>query len=106
MIESLLDRDHRTVTGVCLLEVGAACFPARRLWAESATVTMGRPSSAALREHLGSDAWQGKAGGYSLDEVSRSGWPVACLGDPEVVLGLPTRSILQAIERQAAEARA
>ena len=95
MLEMLFDREHRTVTGVCLVRVGEVRPPTRRLWAEAAEVAMDRPSEALVRSHLDSGAWQGKAGGYSLDEVRRAGWSIRCDGDPQVVLGLPVESVLR-----------
>lgn len=97
MLELLLDREHRTVTGVCLVQAGGRPSEGRRLWAEVARVAMRRPSGALLQAHLDGGAWQGKAGGYSLDEVRQAGWSVSCIGDPEVVLGLPVSSVLRAI---------
>ena len=90
MIRSLADREHRTVTAVCLLDPSRH---RRLLWAEVARVRIGSLLDRAIEDYLASQAWRGKAGGYSFDERVAAGWPISCEGDPEVVLGLPTASV-------------
>lgn len=102
MIRSLAEREHRTVTAVCLLEPS---IPRRRLWAEVARVRIGAIRDRELDDYLVSEAWRGKAGGYSFDERLSAGWPISCDGDPEVVLGLPTASVARRVRELAAEAR-
>lgn len=91
MLRSMAGRAHRTVTGLCLLDPRGGD---RMIWHESAEVRLGHLPDAAIRAYLATDAWRGKAGAYSLEERRAAGWPIECEGDPEVVLGLPTRSLL------------
>jgi septum formation protein len=90
MIRSLADREHRTVTAVCLLD---PTRHRRLLWAEVARVRIGLLADRQVEDYLASQTWRGKAGGYSFDERIAAGWPITCEGDPEVVLGLPTASV-------------
>jgi septum formation protein len=101
MLRSLADREHRTVTAVCLLDPSR---PRRLLWVEVARVRVGRLRDQELDDYLASQAWRGKAGGYSFDERLAAGWPIACHGDPEVVLGLPTASVARRVRELAVEA--
>ena len=52
---------------------------------------------AALDAHLACGAWRGKAGGYNYADCVEAGWPLACDGDPETVMGLPSRLVLAAL---------
>lgn len=95
MLRSMVGRVHRTVTGLCLLDPRGG---GRMIWHEAAEVSVGGLSDAAIREYLAVGAWSGKAGAYSLEERLAAGWPIECRGDPEVVLGLPTRSLQARLE--------
>lgn len=101
MIRSLADREHRTITAICLLDPSG---PRRLLWVESARVRLGPLSGAEIDAYATSGGWRGKAGGYSFDERLAAGWPIRCEGDPEVVLGLPTASVARRARELADEA--
>ena len=101
MIRSLADRAHRTLTAICLLE---PLRDRRMLWVEAARVELGSLEEAEVERYAASQAWRGKAGGYSLDERRAAGWPIRCEGDPEVVLGLPTASVARRLRELADEA--
>jgi septum formation protein len=102
MLGSLAGREHRTMTAICLLD---PVRPRRLLWVEMARVRVGPLGDEAIRNYVSSQAWRGKAGGYSFDERLAAGWPISCEGDPEVVLGLPTASVARRARELADEAR-
>lgn len=101
MIRSLADRAHRTLTAICLLD---PVRDRRLLWVEAARVDLGPLEEAEVERYANSQAWRGKAGGYSLDERRAAGWAIRCEGDPEVVLGLPTASVARRLRELADEA--
>lgn len=94
MLRSLEGRTHSVWTGHALVDLASGN---RRLWAEAARVRLGEIGEVRMRRHLELGRWQGRAGGYSLDEIADAGWEVECAGDPEVVLGLSTTSVRHAI---------
>jgi len=74
--------------------------PTHRLLArvvEKADVLMGRLPCEAVRRHLDSGAWRGKAGGYNFAEVIDR-WPVQSDDDPATIMGLPLHSLLPHLE--------
>jgi septum formation protein len=91
MIRSFESRSHDVVTGVCLVDRVSG---ARSIFADSATVSLGALDPEALVRHLDADAWRGKAGGYNYSDCVAAGWPLRCDGDPETVMGLPSRLVL------------
>ncbi len=93
-LRALAGRTHLVWTGHALVAPGSGW---RRLWADAAAVRFGPIDESHLRRHLASGAWRGRAGGYSLDEVTRAGWDVECDGDPDVVLGLSTAKVREAL---------
>ena len=76
---------HDVVTGVALVD---AATGASDLFHDRTTVRIADPGDAALRQHLASGAWRGKAGGYNLAELEGD-WLFAVDGDPTTVIGLP-----------------
>lgn len=101
MIESLADRSHRTLSAICLFDPKRHL---RLLWVEAARVDLGPLGRSEIEAYAASGAWCGKAGGYSLDERLAAGWTIRCVGDPEVVLGLPTASVARRAQELADEA--
>lgn len=95
MLRLLAGRSHRVWTGHVLLALGSR---RRRIGASSAEVRFPAIDDLQLRDHLDDGRWQGRAGGYSFDELVEAGWRVECVGDPEVVLGLSTRWVSGAID--------
>jgi septum formation protein len=88
MIASFEGRAHDVVTGVALV-----CPRTRKraMFADRATVTMGRLDPESVDEYLSTDLWKGKAGAYNLFERILAGWPIEYVGDPTTVVGLPMR---------------
>jgi septum formation protein len=101
MLRAMRDRAHRTMTGACLLAPAAAC---RAVLVDAATVRMGAIPDDAIERYVASGDWRGKAGGYNLEERVAAGWPVACEGDPDTVMGLPMRRLPAFLERFRSEA--
>lgn len=90
MLLGLEGRSHDVVTGLCIVDRRTG---ARALRADRATVTLGRLPPGELDRYVGSGAWQGKSGGYNFGERAAAGWPLECAGDPETVMGLPSRLV-------------
>lgn len=90
MIEHFADAAHQVVTGVAILPV-AGDQPI--VFADAATVTLGKLTSEMLDTYLASAHWQGKAGGYNLADRQNAGWPIRVDGDPTTVMGLPMRRL-------------
>jgi septum formation protein len=101
MLRILAGRDHRVWTGHAVIDLESG---RRRLWVDSATVRIGALDEELLVRHLERRDWEGRAGGYSLDELEAAGWSVECSGDPEVVLGLSTAGVRRAIASLAVDA--
>jgi septum formation protein len=97
MIRSFESRSHDVVTGVCLVDRASG---ARSIFADSASVSLGALGPEALARHLESDAWRGKAGGYNYSDCIAAGWPLRCDGDPETVMGLPSRLVLPLLAKE------
>lgn len=91
MVRSLEGRSHDVVTGLCVADRRSG---GRTLLADRATVTMGTLPAGALDRYVESGEWQGKSGGYNFSERVAGGWPLSCIGDPETVMGLPSRLVV------------
>lgn len=103
MIRGFAGRTHAVVTGVCIVDRATG---ARTIFADEAHVTLGALGDAALAAYLAGEGWRGKAGGYNYADRVADGWPLACEGDPETVMGLPSALVLRALARMRAEAGA
>jgi len=94
MVRNFVGDAHDVVTGICVLDRRSGD---RRIFADTARVELGELPDAAIADYAASGAWRGKAGGYNYAERLAAGWPLSCAGDPETVMGLPTRLILPAL---------
>jgi len=94
MIRRLSGRSHEVLTGVALVDVETG---RRRMFTERAVVRVGEIPDAEIDAYVDSGAWQGKAGAYNLAERLKAGWPITYEGDPEAVMGLPTRAVRRAL---------
>lgn len=94
MLRSFDGREHEVITGVCLVDRQSG---ARRLFFDSAAVTLGEMDPHELERYVASGEWQGKAGGYNYEDRLAAGWPLRCLGDPQTIMGLPMRLVLPAM---------
>ncbi len=92
MVRSMSDRRHAVFTGACLVDLGAGD---RRLFVDRAEVELGPLDERAVREHLSSRRWEGRAGGYNFSEARDAGWPIRCAGDETTVMGLPMRRLAE-----------
>lgn len=90
MIRKLRNAVHRTLTGVCLINLTSG---ERSLWWDAAEVRMGFVKDQEIAAYAASGAWQGKAGAYNLSERLEAGWPIECKGDPATVMGLPMQRL-------------
>lgn len=102
MIRSFQGRSHDVVTGLCIVDRTTG---ARRLFFDSAAVHLGDVAPEALDAYAASGEWRGKAGGYNFGERVAAGWDLRCEGDPETVMGLPSRLVLPAIGLERGGAR-
>lgn len=96
MLHMMRNAVHRTLTGVCLIEL-----PSRRrmLARDEAIVTVGDVTDVQIETYIDSGQWRGKAGAYNLSERLEAGWPIECRGDPATVMGLPMRRLPGWLER-------
>ncbi|MBL9141407.1 MAG: Maf-like protein [Phycisphaerae bacterium] len=94
MLRSFQGRAHEVVTGVCIVDRTSG---GRRLFFDSASVHLGELNAGEVDRYADSNEWQGKAGGYNYQDRLEAGWPLRCDGDPETVMGLPSRLVLPAI---------
>jgi septum formation protein len=94
MLRSFEGRCHDVVTGVCIVDRHSQ---ARHLFFDSAQVQLGTLQEQAVQQYAESREWQGKAGGYNYQDRVDAGWPLTCDGDPETVMGLPSRLVLPVI---------
>lgn len=80
---------HEVITAVCIVvaETGG-----EHAFVETTTVQIDPIDPAELDAYIASDAWQGKAGGYNLDEL-REVWNFELDGDPTSVVGLPMKRL-------------
>lgn len=103
MIRGFAGRAHAVVTGICIVDRATG---ARTIFADEARVTLGALADEALATYLDGKGWRGKAGGYNYADRVADGWPLACEGDPETVMGLPSVLVLRTLARMRAEAGA
>ncbi|NBX36238.1 MAG: Maf-like protein [Planctomycetes bacterium] len=96
MIESAVGRTQRVVTGVAI-----HCMVSGRRFmsSDTARVRFGEVPHELIEAYIGSGAWQGRAGGYHIEEILLAGWPVECEGDPSTISGLPLRMVLPILRR-------
>lgn len=90
MLRSFRNVAHRVISGAALVRPRDR---ARRLLVDVAVVRWGDVPDRAIDDYVASEDWQGKAGGYNLAERVAAGWPIACAGDPDTVMGLPMRRL-------------
>ncbi len=86
MLAAATGRTQCVVTGVCIVDLGSG---KRTLLADSANVRFGELSPAQIDAHIVRRGWQGRAGGYNIEEVALLGWPVSWTGDQSTIIGLP-----------------
>jgi septum formation protein len=94
MLREFRGRAHRVHTGLCILDRAGG---GRRILGDSATVGLGHVADADLDDYVRSGEWAGKSGGYNYADRVRAGWPLSCDGDPETVMGLPSRLVIDVL---------
>ena len=99
MLRGFRGRAHEVVTGLCVLDRADG---ARTIVADSARVTLGPLGDDVLASYVEGGSWRGKAGGYNFADRVDAGWPLSCDGDPETVMGLPSRLLLPLLRGEAA----
>ncbi|GIK19471.1 MAG: Maf-like protein [Leptolyngbya sp. PLA2] len=95
IIRMLQGGSHRVLTGVALV---CPRTGRRDLFTDPATVSLGIVGDDRIAGYIASGGWRGKAGAYNYAERLADGWPLSCDGDPESVMGLPVRRVLQRLE--------
>jgi septum formation protein len=96
MLTLMRNREHRTITGVCLLRAPESARVAaitRLIVFDAAVVHIGDISDRQIEAYLQSGDWRGKAGAYNLAERIDAGWSITCMGDPTTVMGLPMQRL-------------
>jgi septum formation protein len=91
-LRSMVGQTQRVVTGVALVDPDHP-RDHRLLLADVALVAFGNVSEDAIDRYLMTGGWRGKAGGYNLTERLADGWPITVQGNPDTVVGLPTRCL-------------
>lgn len=97
MILSMMGKEHDVLTGWCLVATDGSALCSG---VEKTIVRLGDFSGALFEEHIESEAWQGKAGGYNYLECSNRGWPLDCIGEVQTVIGLPTKRLQQLLSKE------
>jgi len=90
MLRSLSGREHRTITGVALVDVGGSL---RSIWSDQTVVRVGGLTADQIDAYVETGEWMGKSGGYNLADRLEGGWPIEIEGDPDTVMGLPMRRL-------------
>lgn len=98
IITTLRDGDHEVITGVALI---CTATRKRTLFADRATVTVGKIPDDHIDDYIASGKWHGKAGAYNLDERIAAGWPITYAGDPTTITGLPMDMLIRVLGRLA-----
>lgn len=99
-LRSMVGQTQRVVTSVAILDPRRNTN--RLLLADVSEVTFGTIYEDAIDRYLVTGGWQGKAGGYNLAERLADGWPLSVRGDPDTVVGLPTRRLAEWLAHAAA----
>lgn len=94
MLRAFRGRSHEVVTGLCVLDRERGD---RSIVADSARVRLGPLADPQVDSYVAGGEWLGKAGGYNYADRVDAGWPLECEGDPETVMGLPSRLLLPMI---------
>ena len=84
MLQLLSGREHRVLSGVCLLRVPQG-QPLTRV--AVTTLRMDRLSQQQLEEYIAGGQWEGKAGAFGYQD--RLGWIHVVAGSESNVVGLP-----------------
>ena len=92
MLQMAFRGAHQVVTGVCIL-----CDQRQWMFFDQAQVTMEAVEIEKLNKYIESDLWQGRAGGYDMNERLADGWRLQCQGDADTVAGLPWRKVKEYI---------
>jgi septum formation protein len=85
---------HVVLTGMALVAPDGR----RELSVHAASVRFGEIGAAAIDGYVRSGAWEGKAGGYNLEERLEAGWAIEVRGDPGTVTGMPVGALRRRLE--------
>lgn len=96
MLHAMRNAAHDVITGVAIID---RLSGHRQLFSDRAHVRVGHISDADLDAYLASGQWQGKAGGYNLSERLAAGWPIEFSGDPNTIMGLPVRLLIERLHQ-------
>jgi len=91
-LRSMVGQTQRVVTGVAFVDPNQP-GEHRLLLADVAHVSFGNLSEDTIDRYLTTGGWRGKAGGYNLTERLADGWPITVQGDPDTVVGMPTKRL-------------
>lgn len=106
MLERLSDSRHRVITGVCVVDLGrfdpqdpraGAQLAHERTW-----VTMRPITPAEVQAYVASGEWQGKAGGYAIQENADAFVTALEEGGFDNVVGLPLELTVDLLEKAGA----
>lgn len=90
MLLEVLGRPVQAVTGVCIVDLVER---RRELFSESSTLVLHEANRPRIDEHLARGDWEGRAGGFNLEELGARGWTYDLDGDADCVVGLPMRAL-------------
>jgi len=97
MLTRFVNSDHAVVSGIALLAVGDTAPAEPVVFADRAVVSFGLLAAEAIEQYLDLNQWQGKAGGYNLFDRQAAGWPITVVGDPNTVVGLPMKRLIETL---------
>lgn len=105
MLRMLSGRDHRVITGVCLVRAGPrGQTPEVRTASETTLVKMNAMSDAEIREYVATGEPMDKAGAYAI-QGRASRWIPRIEGDYSNVVGLPVALVYRMLREGSADIR-
>lgn len=103
MLRMLSAREHRVITGVCLIQAGAgAQRSGDRIASATTIVTMTEISEQEIREYVASGEPMDKAGAYAIQGMA-SRWIPRIEGDYSNVVGLPIALVYRMLRELASD---
>ncbi len=98
MLRMLSGREHRVITGVCLIQAGAGGQrPGDRIASATTIVTMTEISELEIREYVATGESMDKAGAYAIQGMA-SRWIPRIEGDYSNVVGLPIALVYRMLQ--------
>ncbi|MBM3999198.1 MAG: septum formation protein Maf [Planctomycetes bacterium] len=93
MLGDLSGREQRVVSGLCLHGVPSGQV---RVEVDVARLRMARLDESAIEDYVRSGLWEGKAGGFGLQD--RNGWLEIVAGSSSSIVGLPLERLARMLD--------